>query len=243
MNFSQTKSALKHSFPAAAAFYVRLRTFTRKHLWRPNLQTVFRQHFQRQSWGGEETLSGSGSTLVATRALRPALLESLQEYGIHTLLDIPCGDGNWISRARLDEHLDLYIGADIIQELVDLNAARWQGKSKCKFLRLDLTRDSLPRVDLVLCRDGLVHLSNALAIRALKNIKVTGSRYLLATTFPGFPANADIVSGDWRPMNLERPPFSLPLPIKFILERKVPGYGDKGLGLWRINDLPNYRGS
>ena len=237
MNFSQAKSALKRNFPAAAALYVRLRTFTRKHLWRPNLETVFGQHFQRQSWGGEETCSGPGSTLLATSTLRPALLDLLREFGIKTLLDVPCGDGHWISQGNLDEYLDLYIGADIIQELVDLNAARWNESSHCKFLKLDLTRDSLPRVDLVLCRDGLVHLSNALAVRALKNIRTSGSRYLLATTFPELPANADIVSGDWRPMNLERPPFSLPSPIKFILERKVPDYGNKGLGLWRIEEL------
>lgn len=112
-----------------------------------------------------------------------------------------------------------------------------QKNPKCKFLKLDLTRDSLPRVDLVLCRDGLVHLSNALAVRPLKNIKTSGSRYLLATTFPQLPANADIVSGDWRPMNLERPPFSLPSPIKFMLERKVPDHGDKGLALWRVDRL------
>jgi hypothetical protein len=61
----------------------------------------------------------------------------------------------------------------------------------------------------------------------------------LATTFPELSANADIVTGDWRPMNLERPPFNLPSPLNFILERKVPDHGDKGLGLWQVDDLTN----
>src|SRR5690349_10708286 len=134
MNFTQTKSVLKRNFPAAASLYVRLRTFTRRHLWPRNPETIFREHFQRQSWGGGETLSGPGSTLLATRTLRPALLELLRDCEIRTLLDIPCGDGNWISQANLEQHLDLYIGADIIQELVDLNAANWKGKPNCKFL-------------------------------------------------------------------------------------------------------------
>ena len=174
---------------------------------------------------------------MATRSFRPALLALMAEREIKTLLDIPCGDGNWISQANLDVQLDAYIGADIVQELVDLNAARWKGKLNCRFSRLNLTRDPLPRVDLVLCRDGLVHFSNALAAQALKNVKNSGSRYLLATTFPDQLRNTDIVTGEWRPMNLQRPPFNLPPPFKFILERKVPELGPKGLGLWRIEDL------
>ena len=142
-----------------------------------------------------------------------------------------------MSQANLD--LDLYIGADIVQELIDLNLRRWDGRSSQKFLKLDLTSDALPRVDLVLCRDGLVHLSGAQVLKALRNIKQSGSKYLLATTFPELLHNLDIVTGDWRPMNLQREPFNLPQPLKLILEgRAGPDYRDKSLGLWRITDLP-----
>src|SRR5205085_7516157 len=139
--------------------------------------------------------SGPGSTRLATSVLRAALVELIQEHEIKSLLDIPCGDGNWISTANLK--LDLYIGADIVQELVDLNQSKWKGQPNCRFLKLDLTSNALPRVDLILCRDGLVHLSNALAMQALRNIKLSGSTSLLATTYPGHSNNTDLVPGEW----------------------------------------------
>ena len=233
----QVKSVVR-GFPGLENVYSRLRMrLVRRRFRRMDVESVFRWHFERRSWSDGETVSGPGSTLLATRNLRAALSGLIAEQIIKSLLDIPCGDGNWISQAGLDSKLDLYIGADIVQQLVEMNASRWNGKSKCKFLKLDLTRDPLPCADLVFCRDGLVHLSNALAIEALENIKRSGCRYLLATTFPEHPDNRDIVTGEWRPMNLQRPPFNLPAPLKLIVERKTPAYGDKCLGLWRIEEL------
>jgi len=203
-----------------------------------SIESVFHWHYKQRSWGRDrESISGPGSTTRATSIVRAALRPLLEEFGVRTLLDIPCGDGNWMSQANLD--LDLYIGADIVQELIDLNLRRWNGRSSRKFLKLDLTSDALPYVDLVLCRDGLVHLSDAQVLKALRNIKQSGSKYLLATTFPELLHNLDIVTGDWRPMNLQREPFNLPQPLKLILEgRAGPDYRDKSLGLWRITDLP-----
>ena len=245
-SISRAKSALRTKFPRLAGVYTSLRQgfstarwtlLTRPRLRRMSPEAVFRWHFKRRVWSDGETVSGPGSTRLATLVLRAALVELIEEHRIKSLLDIPCGDGNWISTANLK--LDLYIGADIVQELVDLNQSKWKTPANCRFLKVDLTRDALPQVDLVLCRDGLVHLSNALAMQALKNIKLSGSIYLLATTFPEHSNNADIVTGEWRPMNLQRPPFNLPKPFKLISEqRKTPGYQDKSLGLWRIESLP-----
>ena len=245
-SISRAKSALRTKFPRLAGVYTSLRQgfstarwtlLTRPRLRRMSPEAVFRWHFERRVWSDGETVSGPGSTTLATSVLRSALVELIEEHRIKSLLDIPCGDGNWISTANLK--LDLYIGADIVQELVDLNQSKWKGQPNCRFLKLDLTSNALPRVDLILCRDGLVHLSDALAMQALRNIKLSGSAYLLATTFPEHSNNADIVTGEWRPMNLQRPPFNLPKPFKLINEqRKTPGYQDKSLGLWRIESLP-----
>ena len=42
----------------------------------------------------------------------------------------------------------------------------------------------------------------------------SGIPYLLTTTFPGAAANEEIVTGDWRVLNLEAPPFGLPPPSR-----------------------------
>ena len=63
---------------------------------------------------------------------------------------------------------------------------------------------------------------------------------MLTTTFPDCDENIDIVTGDWRIINLERAPFNFPKPIKMINEKCTEGngtYSDKSLGLWPIDQL------
>ena len=86
-----------------------------------------------------------------------------------------------------------------------------------------------------------MHLSFVDIIRALSNIKRSGITYLLTTTFPDCDRNEDTVTGDWRVLNLERPPFSFPAPLQLVNEKCTEGGGafrDKSLGLWLVQALP-----
>jgi hypothetical protein len=108
--------------------------------------------------------------------------------------------------------------------------------SQHRFLVLDLTRDDLPQADALLCRDCLVHLSFADIRRALANVLRSGIPYLMTTTFPGCEVNEDIVTGDWRPLNLTRPPFDFPPPLELLNEGCTEGGGlfaDKSLAVWQ----------
>jgi hypothetical protein len=137
-------------------------------------------------------------------------------------------------------HVDLgipYIGADIVGELVERNAREF-GSARRRFVRLDLTTDNLPRVDLVLCRDALVHFSYAHIWSAIENIKRSGAEYLLTTTFVD-RRNKNIPTGGWRRLNLEAPPFSFPQPLELIDEQCQPRCAEKHLALWRVRDLPH----
>jgi hypothetical protein len=107
---------------------------------------------------------------------------------------------------------------------------------------LDLTRSALPPADLLLCRDCLVHLSYSDIVKAISNIKSSKIEYLLTTTFTAEPGYRDVVTGDWRPLNLELPPFSFSRPLELILEQCTEqdgAFADKALGLWRVRDLPH----
>jgi hypothetical protein len=76
---------------------------------------------------------------------------------------------------------------------------------------------------------------------ALKNIKTSGSKYLLTTTFPERRKNQSIVTGEWRPVNLSEHPFNLTVPLELVDDSyDSPNYYDKQLGLWRISDLPDF---
>lgn len=171
-----------------------------------------------------------------TRTIIEELPVLLRGLGVSTVLDIPCGDFHWMS--LIDLHDIKYIGADIVEELVFQN--KKYESDNIAFVHANLLIDNLPEVDLTLCRDCLVHFSFADIHRALKNICDSASKYLLTTTFPDAPQNTDITTGAWRPLNLQIEPFSLPAPLRFIVEGSTESNGkfkDKSLGLWRVDDI------
>lgn len=190
-------------------------------------------HIARRNLWGAASRSGLGSELGATARLRAELPSFLARHEVRSILDVPCGDFGWLSSVDLGVS---YIGADIVPSLVDENERRYGGPSAGRrFVALDLTKDALPRADLVLCRDCLVHLSFDNVRRALANIRASGAKYLLTTTFLDHDANTDIEDGDWRMLNLERAPFNLPPAIEVLIEGCEEGggaYADKALGLW-----------
>ena len=201
-----------------------------------DLERLFTHIYDTNLWGGDESRSGLGSARAETSRLREAIPAVLRDVGAESLLDVPCGDFGWMRDVNL-EGVE-YTGADIVEEIVARNAERFADASR-SFVRLDLVADPLPRADVVLCRDCLVHLSFENVFRALENVVRSGSSYLLTTTFLEHEENEDVEDGDWRMLNLERPPFSLPAPLAVIVEGCIEGGGaylDKALGLWRVDE-------
>lgn len=99
--------------------------------------------------------------------------------------------------------------------------------------------DPLPQNDLIIVRDCLVHLSYKDIYNAIKNIKSSGSKYLLTTTFTNHDLNHDIVTGDWRAINLQKP-FNFSSPLLVINENCTQGsgeYSDKAMALWEIDKI------
>lgn len=186
-----------------------------------------------------ESVSGPGSSLVQTAEIRRALPILCASLDVKSLLDAPCGDYNWLQ--KLDLRLEKYVGVDVVPPLVAQNRERYENRNR-KFYAADITKDFLPRCDLILCRDCLVHLSFADVFAALRNFRDSGAKYLLTTTFPKRAANHDIATGDWRTLNFERAPFNFPAP-RLLNERCTEGGGkfaDKSLGLWKIADIEKY---
>jgi SAM-dependent methyltransferase len=203
------------------------------------LETRFTAFYRKNVWFDAESRSGPGSTLEITKVIRRELPALLRHLGVRRLLDIPCGDFHWIK--EVDLGVDSYIGADIVSEMIERNNRCYADHVR-RFVKLDITQDPLPQVDLVFCRDCLVHLPGKCIGQALENIRRSGSTYLLTTTFPRQTKNRDVTfAGQWRPLNLQLAPFFFPEPLRLIDERntwKADRYPDKSLGLWRVEDLP-----
>ncbi len=185
----------------------------------------------------DDSLSGPGSSIAQTAALRSALPALLRALGVSSMLDAGCGDHRWLAEVDLRD-VD-YVGMDIVPDLVARNAAR--GLVRRRFVAGDFTADPLPRADLVLARDTLGHYDLARGLAALRNIAASGATWLLATTFPARMVNEETALGGWRPLNMTLTPFGFPAPSRLLDERCTENgglYRDKALGLWRIANLP-----
>ena len=197
-----------------------------------SLKEKFTEIYKNNLWGSPESASGGGSEMQNTKVIRRELPVLIQKLGITSILDIPCGDWNWMKDVDLCGAS--YIGADIVKPLIEENKIKYPD---IDFRVLDLTNDDLPKVDLVFVRDCLGHLSNENVHKSIENIKRSGSKYLLATSFTKWDMNPDIKDGGWKCINLMIPPFQLN-PIYLINEdcqEGYPHYNDKCMILFQLN--------
>lgn len=209
------------------------------------LERYFTTIYEKNIWNGKESKSGTGSDLVHTEAMRPRLINLINSLGIESIVDLPCGDFNWMKEIIGQLDIKKYTGGDIIRAMIKSNEEKYSSLPIApKFMYLDAIDDVPPKSDLILCRDGLVHFSFKTIIKILKNFISSGSTYLIMTTFPRADRiNEDINDGGWHAVNFNLPPFNFPKPYRTILEEctECNGiYADKTLGLWKLADLKKY---
>jgi hypothetical protein len=206
---------------------------------RLNLAQRFQRIHDTNLWGAPASTSGLGSEMDATAVLRAELPRLLERLGVTSLLDAPCGDAGWINQADLGMR---YVGVDIVPSLIErLQARAAAGEIRGEYHLADITADTLPRCDAILCRDALVHLSFANIERAVANFRTSGAKWLIASTFPKWQVNADCEDGDWRALNFERAPFGWGRPVELLNENCLEaggGWRDKSLGVWRLQRRP-----
>lgn len=195
---------------------------------------IFLDIYNTNFWRDQESRSGTGSSIIKTRRLADNLPELFKQFDIKSILDLPCGDYNWMRIVDLTT-ID-YTGADLVPEIVKDNRIKYP---EVNFIELDIIDGEIPYADLVLIRDCLVHFPNQLVFKSLYNICLSDCKYVLTTTFPEHLNTIDIEMGKWRPLNLEAEPFNLPKPRFIINEGLVGDAYDKSMALWTVEDIKN----
>jgi len=200
---------------------------------------------QSQAWAryremsqGAESVNGRGSWLRNTAAVRGWLPQVLAEYRITSILDVPCGDGNWMSHVNLGEvrYLGWDVEADNVVEARNrFSRAGLAAKFECINI---LTVDQVPTIDLIFCRDFLQHLPNEAISHVLEKFTASNSRYLITNNYrapndvdcplAGGHQGAVTATGPlpgyyYRPVNLEAPPFNLTGRNAALHEPGLPG--------------------
>ena len=198
------------------------------------MRDIFTDIIRYRKWD-HNVPCGSGSSMAYTKQLRETLPAFLIKHRIQSMADMPCGDFSWMSQVEFPENF-YYIGGDIVNFLIRKNQRKWPEKD---FKVFDLTRDTLPDVDLLFCRDCLFHLSESDIAKVFDNVLSSNVKYIMTTSFlPGHFDNQDIKTGEFRPVSLEATPFNLPNPIDSLDDGPV-GEVTRRMCLWNKDDVRN----
>ena len=177
--------------------------------------------------------NGPGSSLEQTVELRARLPAFLHALNVRSVLDAPCGDFHWMKEVQ-PKFGGPYFGGDIARQVVAKNTELYATYGR-SFSYIDIVTSKLPKVDLMFCRDCMVHFSNVDVFKALSNIAGSEITWLLTTNFSS-RSTTNIDTGLWRPLNLCAAPFNLPPPANFIDEKHPdPNFSDKSMSLWEVS--------
>ena len=191
---------------------------------------VFTDIWRRDLWQGSESRSGPGSGVARTAPLRAKLEKLLEREQPRVFYDAPCGDFMWMQHVRMPERTH-YVGADIVAPMI-ADVDNHFGAPNRVFRVADIVAAPPPQADIWLCRESLFHLPLEDALAVVSHWRASTIPLFLATTSPTVTHNADVATGGWRPLNLERPPFNLG-PAAEYLPDAAPTDPHKCIGVWR----------
>lgn len=205
------------------------------------LTPVFEDIYKNRLWNSDETVSGTGSELRATKQIRKQIPTLFEKYKIKRVLDVGCGDCNWMKELFGD--FEYYLGLDVVPELIASNKKKF-GTKNIEFLCEEVQNLELQfyNFDVVIFSDVLVHLSFFDIDAILYKLKRSGIHYILMTQYDKHRENIDITSGQWRPIKWDVRPFSFGAPIHSIpivdeIDQEIRKDTDKSLSLWELTKM------
>ena len=180
---------------------------------------VFGEIYASDKWSNG---SGPGSNTEACAPYRALIEDCISKRGVKSILDVGCGDGQSLTGLRLGTAT--YTGIDVAP--VALERAR-KATPNGTFLELDATTvpvDKWPDADLVLIKDVIQHWPLSLVKDRMEAIVARYPRVLVTNSVECSFAtvNAECKTGEFRPIDLGKPPFCLPIePLLSFADKRV----------------------
>lgn len=171
--------------------------------------------------------SGVGSNLgYNTQHSLEIIKDAIKKFSAKSMIDIPCGDVNWILDSLETDTLPLYVGLDIASAVINASRQRFAHHVNKQFFFWDATSCVLPRFrngttsggggealqpfDLVHVRDVIQHMHLRQGVQFICNVFLSGAKVLIATMYPKEKANYEIQEGSFYHNNFLLEPFSFP---------------------------------
>tara|TARA_B100000787_G_C16176625_1_gene289390 strand:+ start:59 stop:781 length:723 start_codon:yes stop_codon:yes gene_type:complete len=185
---------------------------------------IFKHIFKSGYWldyntHNDESRSGKGSNFENTVQLQSDLKVFFKDNKVKKILDIGCGDFNWMSILLKEVDYDSYLGLDIVDSLVDYNNKKY-GNKKIKFVSKDFVNDDIDFIkefDFILIRHVFIHLKNSNINSVINKIKKINFSYLGITSDANLIKNLDLkTEGRYRDINLTIEPFCMGKPFQIL---------------------------
>lgn len=167
--------------------------------------------------------SGEGSYGAWADHYVATVSKLIADLDVKSVLDIGTGDFN-IGR-QISPLVDEYLATDVSDFVIKRNQAMFSNMPSVKFMTLDACVDEIPRVDLILIRQVLQHISNAEVEQVLANIERSGAGTALIVEHHPAPDRLlspnidlgthgpDLRTGMSSGLYLDQAPFSRPVEV------------------------------
>lgn len=162
--------------------------------------------------------SGSGSTLENCQPLICWLTGYISENSITSMVDIGCGDLQWIP-TLIEQTGITYTGIDCVPRLIESHRNKYKTMT---FLHSDVTQsvDILPPADMYFIKDVFQHWPTgtiAEFVTKLKAIVPPGAHILTCDDHATMRSDHDIIMGNWQALHESTPPLNV-IPHKRLFE-------------------------
>ena len=164
----------------------------------------FEKIYHGNAWGFG---SGHGSLPSVTKGYRGFIEDFLQRNKIKSVVDYGCGD--WQFSRFVNWSGAHYTGVDVVKKVIESNNQKF-ASDRVVFRAIDPSATEVPPADLLISKDVLQHLAKNEIVGFLNKV-LPRYKYALITNCvePERDVNRDISTGEFRPIDLRKPPFNL----------------------------------